>query len=144
MKRIENKKAKYQYNIIDRYEAGIVLKGQEVKSIREGKVSINESFCKILGDEIFVIDMHISPYQCARERLDPKRLRKLLLHRREINRLIGRVQEKGFTIVPLSLYFNFNGKVKLEIALCQGKRKHDKREIIKRRELEREIKAQKQ
>lgn len=140
--RVENRKARHEYNILERYEAGIVLQGQEVKSIREGKVSLSDSYCQFLGEELFVVGMHISPYSCAREHLDPKRRRKLLLHRQELNRLIGKVAERGFTLIPLSLYFNSRGIVKLEIALCHGKKKYDKREAIKKKELEREIKSQ--
>lgn len=139
--RIENRKARYEYNILERYEAGIVLQGQEVKSIREGNISLSDSYCTVLGDEIFVIGIHISPYLHSREKPDPKRRRKLLLHRSELNRLIGKVSEKGFTLIPLSLYFNSRGIAKLEIALCRGKKKYDKREAIKQKELEREIRA---
>lgn len=141
--RVENRKARHEYNILEQYEAGIALKGQEVKSIREGRVSISDSFCKIVEDEIYLVGLHISQYECAREKLDPKRDRKLLLHRQEIGRLVGKVSERGFALIPLSLYFNKRGIVKLQIALCHGKRKYEKREAIKKREIEREIRAQK-
>ncbi|MDI6839832.1 MAG: SsrA-binding protein SmpB [bacterium] len=140
--RIENRKARYEYNIIERYEAGVSLLGPEVKSIREGKVSLSDSFCKILGDEIFVIGLHIAHYESSRNSIDPKRNRKLLLHRDEINRIIGKVSEKGFTLIPLALYLNKRGKVKIELAICRGKKKYEKREAIKMRDLEREIRAQ--
>ncbi|MCK4353076.1 SsrA-binding protein SmpB [candidate division WOR-3 bacterium] len=140
--RVENRKARYEYNILEQYEAGIVLKGQEVKSIREGEVSLSDSFCRILENEIFLENMHISAYEKAREKLNPKRRRKLLLNRSEIHRLTGKVTERGFTLIPLSLYFNKRGKVKLQIALCSGKRKYEKREVIKKRDLEREMRSQ--
>lgn len=138
--RIENRKAKYLYNIIETYTAGVVLLGSEVKSIRQGNVSLSNSYCEIIGGEIFVVDMHISNYECSREKFDPKRQRKLLLKKTEINKLIGKISEKGYTIVPLSLYFNNRGIVKIEIALCKGKKKYEKKEKIKKREINREIK----
>lgn len=140
--RIENRKARYEYNILERFEAGIVLQGQEVKSIREGNVSLSDSYCTVLGDELFVVGLHISPYPHSREKLDPKRRRKLLLHRSELNRLIGKISQRGLTFIPLNLYFNSRGIAKLEVALCHGKKKHDKREAIKQREIERQIRAQ--
>ena len=141
--RVENRKARYQYNILEKYEAGIVLQGQEVKSIREGQVSLSDSFCQVERDEIFLVGMHISNYQHSRKKLDPKCPRKLLFHRNELNRLIGRASERGFALIPLSLYFNKRGIVKLQIGLCHGKKQYEKRETIKRRDLDREISSQK-
>lgn len=141
--KIENRKAFYEYNIIEQFEAGIALKGQEVKSIRIGKISLTDSFCKVAREEIFVMGMHIAQYESAREKLDPKRTRKLLLHKKEIKYLIGKVSEKGLTLIPLSLYFNSRGKAKLRIALCKGKKTYEKRETIKKREQEREIREYK-
>jgi SsrA-binding protein len=140
--KVENRKARRDYNVLECHEAGIVLHGQEVKSIRDGEVSLSDSFCKIHKGELFVIGMHISHYGPSREMLEPKRQRKLLLHRGELNRLITKVYERGFALIPLRLYINSRGIVKLEIALCHGKRKHDKRETIKKRDLEREMKAE--
>ena len=140
--RIENRKARFEYNIFEDYEAGIVLEGQEVKSIRDGKASIIDSFCRILRNEIFVFGMHIAHYENARELLDPKRKRKLLLKRDEIDHLASKVVERGFTLIPLSLYFNKRGKAKLKIGLCKGKKQYEKRDTIKKRELEREIRRQ--
>ncbi len=141
--RIDNRKARYEYNILDRFEAGIVLRGQEVKSIREGQVSLSDSFCNVDNGEIFLIGMHIANYIYSREKLNPKRTRKLLFHRSELNRLIGKVSEKGCTLIPLLLYFNKRGIVKLQIGLCHGKRQYEKRETIKQRDLEREMNSQK-
>lgn len=140
--RIENRKARYEYTIFEDYEAGIVLEGQEVKSIRDGKVSLADSFCKVAGTEIFVMGMHIAHYENAREMLDPKRKRKLLLKKIEILHLAGKVAERGFTLIPLALYFNKRGKAKLKIGLCKGKRQYEKRDTIKKREIEREIRQQ--
>ena len=134
-----NKKALHEYHIVDRYEAGIVLLGPEVKSIRNGKVSLAESFARVDGNEVIVHGMHITPYDPAsRWNADPVRPRKLLLHRREIRRLIGATQQEGFTLVPLELYLK-DGYIKLALALAKGKKTHDKREDIKRRDANREI-----
>ncbi|MFA5033531.1 MAG: SsrA-binding protein SmpB [bacterium] len=137
--KVDNKKAFFEYTVIEKYEAGISLEGQEVKSIRIGQASLADSFCRIIKDEVFVMGMHITHYDKARTMLDSKRTRKLLLHKREINYLTGKVSEKGFALIPLSLYFNKRGKAKLCIALCKGKRQYEKRETIKNRELEREM-----
>ncbi len=139
--KVENRKAKFRYHILEKYEAGIVLKGGEVKAIREGKVSLQESYCKIIKGEIFVINMHIGEYTRGYEKIPPKRNRKLLLHRREINRLMGKVEEKGFTIIPLSLYFNSKGIAKMMIGVAKGKKKRDKREKIRKKDLEKELKT---
>lgn len=135
----KNKKAYFQYEILDKFEAGIVLTGTEVKSIRGKDVSINESFAHIENGEIFLYEMHIGQYkQGNRQNHDPKRIRKLLLHKREINKVTGKVKQKGYTIIPLSLYFK-EGRVKVELALARGKTTIDKREDIKKRTIEREI-----
>lgn len=134
-----NKKALHDYHILDSFEAGIVLFGPEVKSVRAGKVSLAESFARVDGGEVWLHAMHISPYgPASRENPDPVRPRKLLLHRREIRRLIGATQEKGQTLVPLELYLK-NGVVKLKLALGRGKKLHDKRETVRTREAEREM-----
>lgn len=134
-----NKKARHEYFIEQEYEAGIALKGTEVKSLRLGKASVNEAFCQIRNGEVFIYGMHISPYeQGNRNNVDPLRTRKLLLNRREINRLIGATKEKGYTIIPLSVYLK-NGLVKVKIGLAKGKKLHDKRETIAKRDSDRRI-----
>ena len=134
---IRNRKALHDYHILDRWEAGIVLKGSEVKSLREGKASLKDAYAKIDSAEIYLVNLHISPYDpAAHENHDPRRIRKLLLHRKEIRRLIGKVVEKGLTLVPLALYFK-DGRVKVELALATGKRKYDKRASIREKDLER-------
>lgn len=135
----QNKKAWHNYFIEDTYEAGISLLGTEVKSLREGKANLGDSYGKIKGGEVFLVDAHISPYSHAnRFNHDPLRTRKLLLHKREIKRLIGKVQERGFTLIPLRLYFS-NGKVKVELGLAKGKKLYDKREILKQKAVRREL-----
>lgn len=134
-----NKKARHEYFIEQEYEAGIALKGTEVKSLRLGKASVNEAFCQIRNGEVYIYGMHISPYeQGNRNNVDTLRTRKLLLHRREINRLIGATKEKGYTIIPLSVYLK-NGLVKVKIGLAKGKKLHDKRETIAKRDSDRRI-----
>ncbi|WP_237036223.1 SsrA-binding protein SmpB [Mediannikoviicoccus vaginalis] len=134
-----NKKARHEYFIEQEYEAGIALKGTEVKSLRLGKASVTEAFCQIRNGEVFIYGMHISPYeQGNRNNVDPLRTRKLLLHRREINKLIGATKEKGYTIIPLSVYLK-NGLVKVKIGLAKGKKLHDKRETIAKRDSDRRI-----
>lgn len=134
-----NKKAFHQYEILDRFEAGIVLEGSEVKAIREHKVSLKESYARIKDGEAWLENCHISPYSHGGlSNHDPLRSRKLLLHRREIRKLIGKTLKSGFTIVPLSLYFK-NGRVKVELALARGKRLHDKREAARRKAIDREV-----
>jgi SsrA-binding protein len=133
----ENRKARHDYFIEDKYEAGLVLKGTEVKSLRIGKVNLKDAYARIQNGEVFVYQMHIGPYPFAYYgNHDPLRPRKLLLHKREINKLYGKVNEKGYTLVPLRLYFQ-NGKAKMTLALATGKRKYDKREAIKRRDEQR-------
>ncbi len=135
----QNKKARHNYFIEDTYEAGLCLLGTEVKSLREGRASLGESYAKIKNGEVFLVDAHISPYSHAnRFNHDPLRTRKLLLHKREIKRLIGKVQEKGFTLIPLRLYFS-NGKAKVELGLARGKKLYDKRETLKRKTIQREM-----
>jgi SsrA-binding protein len=134
-----NRKALHEYHIVDTYEAGLVLAGPEVKSVRAGKVSLNEAFARIDNGEAWIYDMHISPYDPAsRWNVDPDRPRKLLLHRREIRRLIGATQQEGFTLVPLELYVK-DGLVKAAIALARGKKHFDRREDMKKRDADREI-----
>lgn len=143
-----NKKAYHDYFIDEKYEAGIALHGTEVKSMRLGKCSIKESFIRIENGEVYVYGMHVSPYEKGNLfNKDPLRVKKLLLHRTEINKLQGRIKEKGYTLVPLEVYFN-EGKVKLEIGLARGKKLYDKREAIaqkdQQREAEKEFKVRNQ
>lgn len=134
-----NKKALHEYHIEETWEAGIALTGPEVKSVRAGKASLTESFGRVDRGEVWLYDLHIAPYDPAGIwNTDPVRPRKLLLHRSEIRRLIGAVNEKGYTLVPLDLYLR-DGYVKVTLALARGKKLHDKRETIKRREAEREM-----
>ena len=136
-----NKKAKRDFEILETIEAGIVLKGTEVKSLREGRVSFKDSFCRIKDGEVWLLNLHIAPYGHASKVFnhDPERPRKLLLHKREIKRLTGKLQERGLTLIPTRIYFNDRGITKVEIALARGKKKYDKREDIKKRELERKM-----
>ena len=137
-----NKKAYYNFEILEDLEAGLVLRGTEVKSLRERRVNLKESYARIKGGEVWLEGCHISPYSHGNiSNHDPIRPRKLLLHKREIRRLLAKVMEKGWTLVPLSLYFS-EGKVKVRIALARGKQSHDKREAKKRRMVEREIEAE--
>jgi SsrA-binding protein len=134
-----NRRAAFEYEILDRFEAGIVLTGPEVKSLRAAQANLGDAFASIHRGEAWLEKLHISPYEPATRAnpADPQRRRKLLLHRREIERLEGKVAEKGLTLVPLRIYF-LRGRAKVEIALARGKQRHDKRETIKRRELDRE------
>jgi SsrA-binding protein len=134
-----NKKARHDYFIEDEYETGLVLTGTEVKSLRMGKANLKDSYARIKNGEVYVHQMHISPYPFAYyNNHDPLRVRKLLLHKWEIRKLYGKVNEKGHALIPLKLYFR-GGKVKLSLALAKGKRKHDKREDIRRRDQKREL-----
>ena len=134
-----NRKAKYNYFIDDTYEAGMVLLGTEVKSLRLGRVNLKDSYARIKKGEVFVHQMHIGAYPFASyENHDPLRKRKLLLHKYEIKKLYGKVNEKGFSLIPLRVYFQ-NGKAKMTIAIAKGKRRHDKRETIRRREEKRDL-----
>jgi SsrA-binding protein len=134
-----NRRATHDYHIEDRYEAGLVLQGTEIKSIRAGRVNLREGYVTARGDELWLVDVHIAAYQPAgRYGHEPKRPRKLLLHRREIDRLISRVEQRGYTIIPLRLYLK-RGIAKVEIGLARGKRQYDKRATIAKREAERQI-----
>lgn len=134
-----NRRARFEYELLDTYEAGLVLRGPEVKSLRAGKASLVDAYAIVRRGEAYLVNAHISPYEEAgRENADPRRERKLLLHRAEIARLLGDVSERGFTLVPLSLYFK-DGKAKVELALARGKKLYDKRETIRRREEDREL-----
>jgi SsrA-binding protein len=134
---VRNRKALHDYHILDRWEAGIALKGSEVKSLRDGKANLQDAYAKIEQAEVYLVNLHINPYDpAAHENHDPRRIRKLLLHRKEIKRLIGKVVEKGLTLVPLSLYFK-NGKVKVDLALATGKRQYDKRAALKAKDIQR-------
>jgi SsrA-binding protein len=135
-----NRKAGHNYFLLDKYEAGIVLQGSEIKSVRSGQISIKEAYVRTNGDEAWLVNAHIAPYNPASHlNHNPKRERKLLLHRKEIIRLWKEVSQKGVTIVPLRVYLK-NGRAKIEIAIAKGKRKGDKRDKISKREIEREIK----
>jgi SsrA-binding protein len=135
----DNRKARFNYEIGDTFEAGIVLTGSEVKSLRAGKATIAESYADARGGELWLINSNIPEYlQASRFNHAPKRARKLLLQKREISRLVGAVEREGMTIVPLKLYFNEKGRAKIEVALARGKKLHDKRETLKKRSWERE------
>lgn len=136
----DNRQARFLYEILDTYEAGIELKGTEVKSIREGKVNLRDGYVLIRNGEAWLINAHISPYGTASEYFnhDPRRTRKLLMHKQEIRKLIGRVEQQGLTLVPLKMYLK-RGWVKIEVALGKGKKLHDKREDERRREDKREM-----
>jgi SsrA-binding protein len=128
-----NRKARHEYEVLDTFEAGLVLKGPEVKSLREGKVGFQDAFARVEGGEVWLHSLHISPYEQAnRFNEDPLRPRKLLLHRQEILRLIGKVEEKGLTLIPLSIYFR-RGYAKVTLALARGRKTYDKREKLKRK-----------
>ena len=137
----DNRKAHHDYHLIETFEAGIALLGTEVKSIREGGVQLRDSFARIEGGEVWIYNVHVSAYR-NRGYADhePTRKRKLLLHRREIKKLIGKTVEKGMTLVPIRMYLK-NGRVKVAISLAKGKQDHDKRETIKKREADRETRA---
>lgn len=135
----ENRKVRYEYFIIDEYEAGIILLGTEVKSLRLGSVNLKDSYARIKKGEVYVYQMHIGAYPFANyDNHDPLRKRKLLLHKKEIKKLYGKVNEKGFSLIPLRAYF-LNGKVKITIALAKGKRKYDKRDAIRKRDQARDM-----
>jgi SsrA-binding protein len=135
----KNKKARFDYEISDRFEAGISLVGSEVKALRLGKANLTDSYAKLKDGEIWLMSCHISPYPYASyNNHEPLRPRKLLLHKREIRRLAGKINEQGYSLIPLALYFK-QGKVKVDLSLAKGKKKHDKRQAIKRRDQEREI-----
>jgi SsrA-binding protein len=134
-----NKKAYKDYFILETYEAGVVLTGTEVKSIRGGKVNFKDSYARLKDGEVYLLNLHISPYeQGNRYNVDPERTRKLLLHRKQIDRLFGKTQEKGLTLVPTKIYMK-EGLVKVEVAVAQGKKLYDKREEIKKAEVKRDL-----
>ncbi len=135
----QNKKARHDYFIDETYEAGIELFGTEVKSVRQGRVNLKDSWCSIVGGEIFVNGMHISPYEQGNIfNRDPMRVRRLLMHKKEINRLYGIVKQTGYSLIPISLYFK-DSRVKLQIGLCRGKKLYDKREDMAKRTAKRDI-----
>ena len=135
-----NRKARHDYSILESIEAGIELLGTEVKSLREGRANLRDSFAFIRDEELILKGLHISPYSHTSDRaLDPRRDRRLLLHKKEIRRLIGKVQEKGLTLVALKLYFNERGRAKVEIGLAKGKRDYDKRHDLAERDARREV-----
>jgi SsrA-binding protein len=137
-----NKSVSHDYLVLETFEAGLALVGSEVKSVRDGRISLKESYAEVRGDEVFLVKCHISPYEAANVfNHEPLRDRKLLLHRREIKRLAGKTQERGLTVVPTRVYVGDRGRIKLEIALVRGKREHEKREAIKKRDADREIRA---
>jgi len=144
----ENRKARHDYFIEETYEAGIVLTGTEVKSLRAGKANLKDSYAKVENGEMYLCNMHISPYeQGNRFNVDPVRMRKLLLHKGEINRLFGKVKQQGLTLVPLKVYFK-RGRAKVELALAKGKKLYDKREATAekdaRRDIERNLRSKNQ
>ena len=137
----DNRKAFHDYHILETFEAGIALLGTEVKGIREGRANLRDSFARVEGGEVWMFNVHINPYSHrGYVDHDPKRKRRLLLHKHEIRKLIGKTVEKGLTLVPTRLYFK-NGKIKVSLALAKGKQAHDKRETIRRREVDRETRA---
>jgi SsrA-binding protein len=134
-----NRKARHDYYIDEIYEVGIVLTGPEVKSLREGRGSLKDTYAKVKHEELFLYNMHITPYPFAHNvNLDPIRTRKLLMQKREIRRLIGKTEEKGYSLIPLSVYL-LRGLMKVELALAKGKRKYDKRHILREKEMKREL-----
>ena len=135
-----NKRARHDYHILETWEAGVVLSGTEVKSLRQGKANLTDAYATVRDGEVFLLNLHISPYEQGNQfNHEPTRTRKLLLHRKEIRRLIGGVERQGLTLVPLELFFNARGKAKVTIALAKGKKQHDKRADERRREDERDM-----
>lgn len=135
-----NRKASHDYFIEEKFEAGIVLKGTEVKSLREGRVNLQDSYASVTGGEVFLHHCHISPYTHGNiMNHDPIRARKLLLHKKEINKLHGKTQQKGLTLVPLRIYFSKRGQAKVELGLAKGKKRYDRREALRTREAGREV-----
>jgi len=138
-----NKHVSHDYEILEKFEAGMALQGSEVKSIRDGRISLKESYAEVKNSEVFLVKCHVSPYEAANIfNHDPLRDRKLLLHHREIKRLAGKIQERGLTLVPTRVLISDRGKIKLELALVRGKREYEKREAIKKRDTDREIRAE--
>jgi SsrA-binding protein len=135
-----NRKARHDYEILETYEAGLVLTGPEVKSVRQGKVSLAEAYARVNKGELWLYNMHIAPYDPVLQRnYDPRQSRKLLMHKREIDRLMGLTQQRGLTLIPLRIYFNERGYAKVELGLARGKRKVDRRREIIEREMKREV-----
>ncbi len=136
----DNRQARYLYEILETYEAGIELRGTEVKSIRQGKVNLRDGYALLRDGEVWLLNVHISPHQSASQIFnhDPRRTRKLLLHDREIRKLIGQVEQQGLTLIPLKMYLK-RGWIKVDLALAKGKKLHDKREDLKRKQAKREI-----
>jgi SsrA-binding protein len=138
-----NKTAYHNYEILESFEAGISLVGSEVKAIREGRISLKESYAEERDGDIVLVKCHISPYEAANIfNHDPLRVRRLLLHKREIRRLTGKIRERGLTLVPTKVIFNDRGKVKIELGLARGKREYEKRDVLKKRDTDREIRAE--
>lgn len=138
-----NKKAYFNYEILESLEAGIALQGSEVKSIREGRISLKDSYAEIRNGEAFLVQCHISPYEAAnRFNHEPLRPRKLLLHRQEIKRLTGKIREKGLTLIPTKVLLNDKGRIKVELSLAKGKRMYEKKDVIKERDREREMRRE--
>jgi len=136
----DNRRARYDYFILETYEAGIALTGTEVKSLRKGKASLQDSFARVEKGELVLYDLHISPYEAGNIfNHEPKRPRRLLMHKQEIMRLYGKLREKGLTLIPLKIYFNERGLAKVELALAKGKKLYDKREAAAERDAQREI-----
>ena len=139
----KNRKAKFEYHILETFEAGIVLTGTEIKSCRAGSFHINEAYARFIKNELFLVNSTISPYkQASVFNHDEKRLRKLLLNKNELLKLLSKTTEKGLTLIPLSAYFNEKNRLKIELALAQGKKLYDKREDIKKRDINREMQKQ--
>jgi SsrA-binding protein len=135
-----NRKAYHDYFIEEKFEAGIMLQGTEVKSLREGRVNLQDSYASVKGNEVFLHHCHINPYSHGNiMNHEPLRTRKLLLHRKEINKLLGKTQQQGLTLIPLRIYFSKRGLAKVELGLAKGKKQHDRRETIKTREASREV-----
>lgn len=136
----DNRQARHEYEILEAFEAGIELRGTEVKSIRAGKVNLRDGFALVRDGEVFLLNVHVSPHETTNQVFnhDPRRTRKLLLHRQEIRKLIGKVEQQGLTLVPLKMYLK-KGRVKVDLALVRGKKLHDKREDLKRRQDQRDM-----
>jgi SsrA-binding protein len=138
--RIKNKKAWYEYLLLEEFTAGIVLTGTEIKSIRDGKVNLTDSYCTFSGDELFVVNMHIAEYKYGNQfNHEPKRARKLLLKQRELRKIHGKAKDKGVTVVPTELFVNDKGLAKLTLYIAKGKKTYDKRETLKNKDQKREI-----
>lgn len=140
---IENRRARFDYEVLEKFEAGIELSGCEVKSLREGGGTLTDVYALIKGEQAFLRGMHIKPYEQGNEQnMEPDRDRRMLLHRREIARLVGQTAQKGLTLIPLRVYFTERGWAKVELGLCRGKREHDKRDTIRKRDEEREMRRE--